>query len=140
MLGAKLPRRASAGGSVSTALDHVSGQRATGGAAREDAPAEEGALQRVVAVHAAAAEARDLPVSSDDLALDMVEVQFRSPGDLVHAQNEVAQTVTHDEVDAVSLESLDRCGGARCHAARGELHVLSCQVGVLLGARQRELL
>src|SRR5438128_849419 len=54
--GSQSPREKSIG---CTPRSYLS-SRAAGGAAGEDAAAEEGALQRAVAVHAAAAEAGDL--------------------------------------------------------------------------------
>ena len=43
----------------------------------------------------------ELAVARHDLPLDVVEVELRAAGDLVHPGDELGQRVAHDEVDAV---------------------------------------
>ena len=84
----------------------------------------------------------DLAVAGHDLPLARrAEVEQRLVGQLVHPGDQLAAGVGDDEVGAVSLERLDRRRGARPDAGRSsEPDVLAGQVGVLLGAGERELL
>ena len=83
----------------------------------------------------------DLAVARLDVSREVLDLELRSAGDLVHAVDEVGEVVGHHEVDAVLLERLDRAGRALGQAALGEeLQVLAGDVGVLLGAGERELL
>ena len=83
----------------------------------------------------------DLAVARDDVPLEVVDVELRSAGELVHPGHQLREGVGHDEVDAVLLERLHRAGRALRQPALGEeLQVLAGDVGVLLGAGERELL
>jgi hypothetical protein len=80
-------------------------------------------------------------VAGDYLGLKVGEVDQPLAGQLVHAAYEVGEVALHDEVLAMVLEGLH---GRRRPAAHPVLEhrpdALRSGVGVLLGARQRELL
>ncbi len=81
----------------------------------------------------------DLPVPGlDDLA-DRRRVQ-RHPAELGHAGHQLLERVRHHEVLAVVQERLHRAGRSGAQPAEQQPHVATGEVGVLLGARQRELL
>src|SRR2546425_576289 len=114
------------------------GRRAAGGAAGEDAAAEEGALQRAVAVHAAAAEAGDL--ARRELTLDGAGIEEALAGELVHALDEVTQVALDDEVGALLHEGAHWGGCAAASAGADDLGPAAAgEVRVLLGAGEGEL-
>ncbi len=83
----------------------------------------------------------DLAVARDDLALDVGQIEQRLVGQRVHPAHERGEVALDDEVGAVLLERLDRAGRALADAGLQDLDdALARQVGVLLGARERELL
>ena len=83
----------------------------------------------------------ELPVARDDLALDASALEQRLAGERVHAGDEIGEVVLDDEVLALLLERLDRPGRLVADGALGdEPPALARQVGVLLGAREREFL
>jgi hypothetical protein len=82
----------------------------------------------------------DLPVARDDLPLQVGQVDQRLAGQLVHARDQLGQGPGHHEIGPALLECLDRGRGAGPDPGQGEPDVLAGQVGVLLRARQRELL
>ena len=82
-----------------------------------------------------------LAVAGDDLPLDLLEAEQRLLGQRVHALDQRPQVAPHDEVGAVALERLDRSGRARGQPGLEHVaHALVGEIGVLLRARERELL
>ena len=86
----------------------------------------------------------DLAVAGHDLALQVAQVDQRfgpvvARNELVHARHQLGQGVGHDEVRPLVEERLHRCGRAGPGAAEDLRDAAARQVGVLLGAREREL-
>ena len=82
----------------------------------------------------------DLPVARHDLPLQLLRVEQRLLGELVHARHQLGQGVGDDEVLPPVEERLHRRRRAGTHAAQHLRDAAAGQVGVLLGPRERELL
>ena len=83
----------------------------------------------------------DLAIARLDLGLQVLQLQQVVAGQRVHAGDEIGEVVAHHEVGAVGLEGFHRSrralvGGAPC----GHQPALAGQIGILLGAGQREFL
>lgn len=82
----------------------------------------------------------DLAVAGGDLAAQVVLVDEPVAGEGVHAADQGAEVVLDDEVRPVVHERLHRSGHVRARPADHAPDGLAGQVGVLLGAGERELL
>ena len=84
----------------------------------------------------------DLAITPLDLGAHACGIERVATGELAHAADELVERVAHDEVRALVEEGLHGRGRpfAEARAQEQQPDVFARQVGVLLAARERELL